>query len=107
MVNGVDRNFVRLVICTAAYRAQFGEWPSEARLAPALLWDIGHLLGLVGFEALARRLQLSSAEEVYLLEVRGEAGVRSYEGIDISNDVTDADCDEALRWLGVDARPDL
>ena len=63
MANGADKNLIRLAICVSEYRAKHKEWPTEARLAPFLLWDIAHLLTAMEFEQLAERLPLSSASD--------------------------------------------
>jgi hypothetical protein len=46
MPNGVDKNLVRLTIACASFRARHGEGPTEARVAPIVLWDYGQLLDL-------------------------------------------------------------
>jgi len=41
MPNGIDKNLNRLVIACPAFRADHGAWPTEARVAPVVMWELG------------------------------------------------------------------
>jgi hypothetical protein len=57
---------VRHSVACAVYRRRFKEWPSEARLAPLILWDIGQLLDAANFVSLAARLRLKTSENAQI-----------------------------------------
>ena len=104
MPNGVDKNLVRLAIASAEYRRRHGEWPTEARVAPLVLWEYGYLLDLPNFERLCSRLRLRTTDGAHLA-VGGEKGHLVYEKLDESptNDLVE----EAWDWLGVSIKPGL
>jgi hypothetical protein len=104
MPNGVDKNLNRLAIACAAFRARHGKWPTEARVAPIVLWDYGQLLDPENFELLCRRIRLRSTTRAHLA-----VGNRSAHLVyDQLADHPDPDLThQAWRWLGVRVRPEL
>jgi len=66
MPNGVSKNLVRLTIACAAFRLKYGDWPTEARVAPIVLWDYGHLLDSENFERLCAKLRLRTTKHAHI-----------------------------------------
>jgi hypothetical protein len=104
MPNGADKNLIRLSIACAVYRQRFREWPSEARLAPVVLWDIAQLLDGENFISLAARLRLRTSEHAQI-SVGGSHGHVNYEEIEHSEAAPYRD--QAWRWLGIEVRRDI
>lgn len=102
--NGVDKNLIRLAIACAAFRARYGEWPQEARLAPVAIWDFGNLLDSENFERLCERLRIRSTNHAHLAV--GNAKHHVVYG-DSGPHPSPDQIDEALAWLDVRIRPDL
>lgn len=98
MVNGHDKNLVRIATASAAYREQHGEWPSEARLAPGVLWDIARVLDSENFASLAARLKLRTSENA-LISVGGSHGYVRAE--DLRKQPASQLFELAWTWLGV------
>ena len=87
----------RLAYVCAAYRQTYGDWPTQARFEPQLLYHVAQRLDSNNFVAMAERLQLRS-QLAPGLSVGGR-GVVQYIGLDTS--VVDvALYEEARRWLG-------
>jgi hypothetical protein len=108
VVNGVDRNLVRLELCVAVYRARFNAWPTHARFSPFFLWELAQLLDAENFEQLSRRMELRTQAEAMMIgiSVGGSHGVQWYEGVDHGRIPPDA-MEDARVWLGVHTRPGL
>jgi hypothetical protein len=106
VVNGRDKNFIRFLVCIAAYRARFGAWPTHARFDPVLLWDLAQLLDYTDFERLGMRMELRTQVDGTMVSVGGAPGVQRYEDVDDDRLKAGA-LDEAARWLGVEVRPEL
>jgi hypothetical protein len=104
MPNGADKNLVRLRITCSTYRARFGEWPSQARMHPLMLWDLAQVLDHDEFVKLATHLQLRTKDRMELT-VGGAPGVVDYE--EASARIDDETLRLTERWLDVHARDDL
>jgi hypothetical protein len=78
--NGVDKNFRRLSIACAAHHQQYGEWPTQARLRPALMQDLAKALDAENFARLAAHLELRTRDQVGLSV--GGRGVVEYGDLD-------------------------
>jgi hypothetical protein len=103
MPNGIDKNFVRLGMACSAFRAKHGVWPTEARVAPPVLWDYGQLFDLENFERLCSRLRLRTTNRAHIAVGNANAHLvyGKIEGLDTSL------TEEAFAWLGVRVRPEL
>lgn len=104
MPNGVDKNLVRLAIACAAFRERYGEWPTEARVAPIVLWDYGQLLDPENFARLCARLRLRTTKRSHV-SVGSATGHVVYEAV--SDHPAPERTQEAWRWLGIRVRPEL
>lgn len=104
MPNGVDKNLVRLAIACASYRQLHGDWPTEARVAPIVLWDFGQLLDPENFERLCTRLRFRTTTNAHIAVGTSKAhvvyGTTSHGG-------DSRVFDEAWAWLGVRVRPEF
>lgn len=103
MPNGVDKNLVRLSIACAQFRATHGTWPSEARVAPIVMWSFGQLFDLDNFEQLCKRLRLRTTTNA-LLAVGTTKAHHVYSGAEGADWQR---VDEARAWLGVRIRDEL
>lgn len=104
MPNGVDKNLVRLAIACASFRQRYGDWPTEARVAPIVLWDYGQLLDPESFQRLCQRLRLRTTKHAHLAVGNSHAHL-VYDTLDHAADPSLVD--EAWDWLGVRIRPEL
>jgi hypothetical protein len=102
--NGINKNIVRLAMTAAVYRARFHIWPTHARFAPIILWDLAQILDLENFEKLARLMELRT--QPHGISVGGAPGVQRYEDVDHGR-IPDGAREEAWRWLGLSTRPEL
>jgi hypothetical protein len=109
MVNGTDRNLVRLASCVAVYRARFGAWPTHARFDPLVLWDIANVLDAPGFATLGNLMELRTErpeDMLIAISVGGSLGVVRYEEVDHGRIPARA-LEETLRWLPLDVPREL
>jgi hypothetical protein len=104
MPNGVDKNLVRLAIACASFRERHGEWPTEARLAPIVLWDYGQLLDADNFELLCSRLHIRVTRHAHIAVGTANAHI-VYETMEHSAEPRLVE--EAWAWLSVRIRPEL
>ena len=104
MPNGVDKNYVRLAIACAAFRSEHGHWPTEARVAPIVLWDYGQLFDARNFEVLCSRLRLRTSSTAHIA-VGTSAAHLVYDKI-VQSPRGDF-VREATAWLGVRIRPEF
>jgi hypothetical protein len=77
MPNGADKNLRRVLIACSAFRERYGEWPSQARMHPLMLWDLAQVLDGDEFVKLATHLQLRTKDRMGLT-VGGARGVVDY-----------------------------
>lgn len=104
MPNGVDKNYWRLAIACAAFRERYGIWPTEARVAPIVLWDFGQIFDDRNFELLCSRLQFRTTGRTHIAV--GDANVHLvYDKLDPHPDPVLVD--EAIGWLGARIRPEF
>ncbi|MBV9492130.1 MAG: hypothetical protein JO069_20745 [Verrucomicrobia bacterium] len=69
MPNGHDKNWVRLCITLAGFRARYGRWPSRVRLPRACLADLrDDLLTKEDFAKITERLTLVPDERALVAE---------------------------------------
>jgi hypothetical protein len=103
MVNGVDRNLMRLASCVSVYRAKYRAWPTHARLDPLVLWDIANHLEAAAFEALGGLMELRTQPQKTLIgiSVGGSPGVVHYDEVDHDRIPAHA-VEETSRWLPLD-----
>lgn len=108
MPNGVDKNLVRLAIACAAFRLHHGTWPTEARVAPIVLWDFGQLLDPENFERLCKKLRLRTTQRAQIVVGNASAHL-DYDKIDQAGvgPVDPRLTTEAYEWFGVRVRPEL
>ncbi len=104
MPNGVTKNLVRLEMACAMYHQRFGSWPSEARMAPVMLWDIAHLVELESFESIASHLALHTRPDLGLT-VSGLEGAVEYGQEEFTGGYEETQ--RAAQWLGAEVRSDL
>lgn len=104
MPNGVDKNYWRLVMACALYRAQYGAWPTEARVAPIVLWDYGQIFDPENFERLCARLRFRTTMHAHIAVGNGKAHLvyGSQEEQPDPRLIEEADA-----WFGVRIRPEL
>ena len=94
----------RLVLTVAAYRANFGEWPSQARGTPGYVRGWALHLTQEGFDELCVRLELrvKSGAEHSPVSVGGRRGVvhfGAWENLRI--DSWDHEIEPARGWIGL------
>jgi hypothetical protein len=104
MPNGVDKNLIRLAAACAEFRARYGAWPDEARLAPIAIWDFGQLFDIENFERLFAVLRIRATKHAHIAVGNSQHHV-VYEKLETNP--TPNQIDEALAWLAVRVRPEL
>src|SRR4051794_20491722 len=104
MPNGADKNLRRVLIACSAFRERYGEWPSQARMHPLMLWDVAQVLDGDEFVKLATHLQLRTKDRMGLT-VGGARGVVDYG--EASANIDGETLNLAERWLDVHVRDDV
>jgi hypothetical protein len=104
MPNGVDKNLVRLAIACASFRQQHDAWPTQARVAPIVMWEYGQLLDAENFERLCSRLRFRVTSHAHIAVGTSKAHL-VYETTE--HDVGPRLIDDAWNWLSVQIRSEL
>jgi hypothetical protein len=104
MPNGVSKNIGRLAIVCAAFRAKYGRWPTQARVAPAVLWEYAQLLDDQNFQRLCSRLKLMSTLRAHIAVGDSKAHLVYAE---LANHPDPQLTVAAHEWLGVRIRPEF
>ena len=101
MPNGHDKNY-RLLMACAAYRVRFGQWPTHARFAPAVLQNLAALFDAESFERLALHLELRTSPDEGVA-VGGAPGHIRYATGDFVEPPL-AVVNQAEKWLNISVR---
>lgn len=102
MPNGHDKNWIRLCITLAGFRARYGRWPTCVHVFQGLVTELrDHLLPANAFDAVMSRLRFIEDGSAFIAE--DDNGHR----FEYGDETGGGTAGEAEAWLGATTRPSL
>ncbi|RLA94571.1 MAG: hypothetical protein DRG25_02205 [Deltaproteobacteria bacterium] len=103
MLNGADRNWMRLCAAIDGFRTLYGKWPTRIRLFPDIIEDLKQVLGSESFSILESKLQLI-ADNASIVAEDEEGQQFSYGDDKFPEKLPDI---RARDWLGIESLPEF